>query len=492
MRRPSRSVQLSSGGGATEMIDDGRSNTDRKVLVKRLCEHLLPSAQMRRLWRPGFPVTTPRPGNSHIDPFCHFSPGQTLVTQVEDLFGGGWVRACADRTHGDTGVTKMIMDHVRSNAHLGADLAQSPALGVQLCRALNVHGATLNELRQSSAFVVEAYGLRRCPWAVRRTGQAKRPASSSLATNIDARVVAVGNPDDPASHFATVCKPGSGWAVKKISAFDTPAYTGEQVPAELLPLLVSPEWVEERKLRWGVNSPIYQSKVLGEFPDVSDDSLILPKWIEAAQKRTIKRNGRPVLAWDIARFGEDESVGMRREGAWVRVYRAHHKADTMTTTGHIAKAHREINAEKGLNDFPTHVVDVVGVGAGVYDRLVELGIPVVPYNGGEAPFDKERFVNARAEDFWNLREIFEMGEIDIDELDDVLAAQLGSIKWTVDSRGRIKIESKDDMRKRGMPSPDRADTLAIVMSRRATGGSAIDVESHRGESITGDLMTKAW
>ena len=317
-------------------------------------------------------------------------------------------------------------------------------------------------------------------------------AVDALATNIDARVVALGHPDDPASHFATICKPGSGWAVKKISAFDTPAYTGEQVPAELLPLLVSPEWVEERKKRWGINSPIYQSKVLGEFPDISDDSLILPKWIEAAQKRTIKRNGRPVLAWDIARFGEDESVGMRREGGWVRVYRAHHKADTMTTTGHIAKAHRDIHAEKGLNDFPTHVVDVVGVGAGVYDRLVELHIPVVPYNGGEAPFDKERFINARAEDYWNLREIFETGEIDIDELDDVLAAQLGSIKWTVDSRGRIKIESKDDMRKRGMPSPDRADTLAMVMSRRATGGSAIDVASHRGESITGDLMTKAW
>jgi hypothetical protein len=95
---------------------------------------------------------------------------------------------------------------------------------------------------------------------------------------------------------------------------------------------------------------------------------------------------------------------------------------------------------------------VVDVGAGVYDRLAELGLPVVAYNGGEAPYDKERFVNARAEDYWNLRELFENGEIDIDELDDVLAAQLGSLKWTLDSRGRIKIESKDDMRKRGMPS----------------------------------------
>src|SRR5215213_2114124 len=72
-------------------------------------------------------------------------------------------------------------------------------------------------------------------------------AVDDLATNIDARVVAVWNRDDPSSHFATISKPGSGWAVKRISAFDTPAYTGEQWPPELLPLLVSPEWVEERK-----------------------------------------------------------------------------------------------------------------------------------------------------------------------------------------------------------------------------------------------------
>jgi len=105
-------------------------------------------------------------------------------------------------------------------------------------------------------------------------------AVDSLATNTNARVLAIGNPDDPSSHFAQICKPGSGWHVIMVSAFDTPAYTGEEVPEELLPLIVSPEWVEERKVRWGVTSPIYQSKVLGEFPDLSDDTLILPKWIE--------------------------------------------------------------------------------------------------------------------------------------------------------------------------------------------------------------------
>jgi len=96
------------------------------------------------------------------------------------------------------------------------------------------------------------------------------------------------------------------------------------------------------------------------------------------------------------------------------------------------------------------IIDVPGVGGGVVDRLAELELPVVPYNGGEAPIDKERFVNARAEAFWTLRERFEQSEIDIDPDDDKLATQLGSIKWSkrlaapssscIDSRRRIKID----------------------------------------------------
>jgi hypothetical protein len=114
-----------------------------------------------------------------------------------------------------------------------------------------------------------------------------------------------------------------------------------------------------------VTSPIYQSKVLGQFPDVYDDTLIQPKWIEASQKRSLERTRHPIIAADIARFGEDETVIMRREGGWVSTYRAHHKADTMTTAGHIAKAMRDIDDEVDKNDWVTAVIDVPGVGGGV-------------------------------------------------------------------------------------------------------------------------------
>ena len=112
------------------------------------------------------------------------------------------------------------------------------------------------------------------------------------------------------------------------------------------------------------------------------------------------------------------------------------------------------------------------------------------HNGGEAPIDKERFVNARAEDYWTLRERFEQGEVDTDPDDDKLADQLGSIKWGHRlPRPDQDRESKDDMRKRGLPSPDSADAMAIAFAGRAN-AAPMNVESHSGESITGDLMSR--
>ena len=80
--------QLSPGGRSTEMISDGCTNANRKVLVKGVGEHLLPAAQAWGLWRPGPPVAAPGTGNRHIDLFCYLRPGQALVTQLQDLLCG--------------------------------------------------------------------------------------------------------------------------------------------------------------------------------------------------------------------------------------------------------------------------------------------------------------------------------------------------------------------------------------------------------------------
>jgi hypothetical protein len=162
----------------------------------------------------------------------------------------------------------------------------------------------------------------------------------------------------------------------------------------------------------------------------------------------------------------------------------------MTTAGHIAKAMGDIDDEAGKNDWVRAVVGVPRVGGGVGERLAELELTVIPYNGGEARSIRSGSLTLEQRTTGHDGSGSNRGRsTSID--DDKLAAQLGSIKWGIDSRGRIKIESKGDMRKRGLPSPDRADTAAIAFSARAN-ASPMNVESHAGESITGDLMTKAW
>ena len=231
--------------------------------------------------------------------------------------------------------------------------------------------------------------------------------------------------------------------------------------------------------------------MLGEFPKVSSDSLIEAEWIEAAQKRSLPRTRKPHLGIDIARFGDDESVIMQREGGWVRAAWVGGKLSTMVTTGHIVRIKNKLNAEPGLNDFVTMAVDADGLGAGVYDRLVELGHSVGEIRGGLPAIKPEDFVNRRSEWYWNnLRKRFEDGEIDIDPLDKALAQQLVKIKWSMTSKGQIAVETKKEMRACGLPSPDRADAVAYAFAHVDL--PTVDVEAHQGESITGDLMQKAW
>jgi hypothetical protein len=324
-------------------------------------------------------------------------------------------------------------------------------------------------------------------------------AVDALATNENARVLAIGNPDAPSSHFASVCKPGSGWNVIRIDGLQTPNMTAEalaelpelaelfarlgleavneDVPDNLRPLLLSPLWVTERIHRWGVESPIFTAKVRGEFPDIGEDVLIPPSWIRAAQERTCDPGSYAVLGVDVARFGSDRSVFMLRRGPVARVVGDHAKQPTTATTGQVVVVKRE----HGVNEIR---VDGVGVGGGVVDQLLELGHDVVDMQAGSGAVDNEHFLNARAEWYWALRKRFEAGDMDLDPADDALAAQLGSIKYKFTSRGQIQIESKVDMKKRGLPSPDRADALMLTAGAVAPMDELVEDPEHDEYAIS--------
>ncbi len=291
----------------------------------------------------------------------------------------------------------------------------------------------------------EACGIPRQLWT----------AVEAITTGPDCRILAIGNPDDPSTEFADVCKPGSGWNVIRISAFDTPNFTDEPFPDKLRPLMLDPEWVEDKRKRWGENSPRYVSKVLGDFPDIGEDVLIAPSLIEAARQREPDLTGKKVLGVDVARFGSDQTVIYLRHGNAVRLVGEYSKQATTETTGRVIAAKRETGADEIR-------VDGVGVGGGVVDQLTAQGFGVLDMQAGAAAQDRERFVNSRAEWYWALRERFESGDISLDPADEELAAQLGAIKYKYTPRGQVQIESKDDMRKRGMPSPDRADAVMLT------------------------------
>jgi len=315
-------------------------------------------------------------------------------------------------------------------------------------------------------------------------------AVESLATNEHSRVLAIGNPDDPSSEFAKVCAPGSGWHTIHVSAYDTPAFTGEDVPQELLDVLVSPLWVEERRRKWGEESPLFQSKVLGVFPEIGDDTLIPPSWILQAQEQDLSGQAlvKGQFGADVAREGPDETVVYWNRGGMVRLAYSARKQKTTRTTGAFSKLVRDTHKEVPI------VVDAIGIGAGVSDSLEEQGLPVMPYVSSEQPWNTVRFVNRRAESYWDLRTKFEQGLVDLDPLDEDLAAQLGSIKYFLTSRGKIQIESKDDMKKRGLPSPDRADALVMAVSVPASlwpkGLGQRSATQQRTPGLTDDLLDR--
>jgi hypothetical protein len=311
-------------------------------------------------------------------------------------------------------------------------------------------------------------------------------ATDTLVTNEDSHVLAIGNPDDPTAEFERVCRPGSGWHVMKISAFDTPAFTGEPVSEHLAASLVSETWVDERKKRWGEGSMLYTSKVLAEFPEVTEDTLITPAMVLRAQQQSLPGLGDGRFGCDIARYGDDQTVIMRNQDGVIRTVTVIPKSDTMETAGRIGRYILD------TDETCPAVIDVIGVGAGVYDRVTEMGRPAIPFDSSSSASNPRRFKNLRAEMWWTVRELFEEGAMDIDDTDDMLASELLAIKYSIDSAGRIYIEPKELTKKQLGRSPDKADALMMscYMANYWSAPQYDPRNKKRTVGITDDLLTR--
>lgn len=291
----------------------------------------------------------------------------------------------------------------------------------------------------------------------------------AILTSGGARLLVIGNPTEPSGSFYDAFS-SPLYNKMHISAFDTPNFTENGILLEdirsgdwekkfktmVYPALITPKWVFERLGEWGEDSPAFQSRVLGNFPGIGSDTMIPLSWVSRAMQRPIEvtEKDRCFMAVDVARFGDDESViGIRRGENLVRTER-YHNVDVYE----LSKYAKQI-ADEEQPEFIK--VDVVGVGAGVADNLRGWGYKAIDYVAQSKAYNVDKFINRRAESWFMTREKFRLNAINLHP-DDVLTGQLSAPKYSFDNAGRYVLESKDDMKKRGLKSPDIADVVVML------------------------------
>lgn len=198
------------------------------------------------------------------------------------------------------------------------------------------------------------------------------------------------------------------------------------------------------------------------FPTAGADNSVIPMaWIQVAIDQKDCESDYKQAGLDVARFGRDKTVYMLRKGNRIVKIEMTQQLDNMEAAGWCSKM---------LDDDEPEVlnIDVIGIGSGVYDRLNELGYNVEPINAAESPSEenKEKFYNKRAEMFWNLRDMFKpdkqgRSQVSIPN-DNELVKELSQIQYKYSSDKKIKIEDKEEMKKRLGRSPDKADALALT------------------------------
>ncbi len=308
-------------------------------------------------------------------------------------------------------------------------------------------------------------------------------ALDAVLTSEAARMLLIGNPTNPAGTFYEAFHAArSLYHTITIAAADTPNIQAGQT---VRPYLITQQWIDDAIAEHGEDSPYVQSRVYARFPSLGENTLIPLAWLEAARHRRIEDTDDELEAGlDVARFGGDENSLCIRKGARVLAQHAWSGLDTMATVGKVRNILTEYPTLKALK------VDVIGVGAGVADRLREQGYPVVDVNVGSSASNTEKFANLRCELWWNLRERFREGSIS-GPMDETTLGQLASVRYRYDSRHTHPvIEAKEDAKKRGVKSPDRAEALLLAFATTVCAQDNSDTITIKKSELTQDQRAR--
>lgn len=298
------------------------------------------------------------------------------------------------------------------------------------------------------------------------------------------RLLAIGNPTNLEGQFYKAFS-SPRWWTKNISAYDTPNLEGKGL---IIPGLVSAQDVEDAKDDWGEDSPLFTARVLGRFPESMEDTLISLMQIEQAgqgdwaqdQVEQTDPNEPIEVGMDAARYGADKNVIVARR-ARIALAAEEFGREALGRTGVMAACGRLIDfidRHGFMSQLSKIKADAVGLGGGIPDRLRELqdegklprSIEIIDMNAGSKALNSAKYADQATEQWAGLA----------DKIKQDLAfgpvfknknaiGQLTRRKYYIQSDGRMKLESKDDMKKRGLKSPDWGDAIAMAYAetRRA-------------------------
>lgn len=281
----------------------------------------------------------------------------------------------------------------------------------------------------------------------------------SAVAGDECKLLYAGNPLKPSGRFYESFK-DPGFNKITISCLDHPNVKERK---ELYPGMVSYEWVQDRRRRWGEKSALYKARVLGQFPEGGTDLLVEMEWVEEAKLRILKQTGPIEAGVDVSDGGTDETVFCVRQGPKVLHIEAWNpgKEATMETAGRLMRLIKEWKVD-------TVKIDKIGVGAGVHTRIKEQKpCKVIGVNVAEGAYDKEAYQTRRDEIWYGLSQRFADGDIDLTKVkdDEESWSQITNIRRKHNSRGQQKVESKDEMKQRQVSSPDRGDALCLAFAK---------------------------
>ena len=285
-------------------------------------------------------------------------------------------------------------------------------------------------------------------------------ALGNISTTKNSRRVLICNPTNPASHVAKLFKNKTdNWAFHTISVLDSPNFTDERyvTPPDVLEALADETFVASKRAEYGEGSPRWVSRIEGNFAWDQGDTLFKPEDLTKAYDAELPpSDDLPRLGVDVARSKDgDTNTIYEYRGGELKFVDEWNEANAMNT----ARKVHQVAMERGVSEVR---IDGTGMGGPIADAIFEMSegkYEVIEILGSDPSPDKHRWYNFRAWSFWLFQDRMSKGEIHIDVEDSQLADELLGMekKERVAGHNSLLLESKKDMRKRGVSSPNRAD-----------------------------------